>query len=124
MHVQPPRRFRDVVVAELEHPLDVLPSDPVGGHRIVRRRRRLARLGQQGADHIVGVGGFGQVVACPGLNRRHGGGDVAVAGQHDHPGVGANLVDRLDDPEAVAVFQPHVQHREGRGTRLHRRKRF
>ncbi len=108
------------MVAELVDALDVFPADAVGRHGVIRRRGRgaLAR-GQQGPGHVVGVRGLGQIVHRPGLHRRHRGGDVAVAGQHDHPGVRPVGLDRLHHLKPVAVLQPHVQHREGRRLGLH-----
>src|SRR5258707_2513400 len=42
MHAQPPRRLRDVPVALLENPLDMLPAHPVGCYRLLRLGRQLA----------------------------------------------------------------------------------
>lgn len=40
MHVQATRRFRDVAVELLEDTLDMFPTDAIGGHRVLRRRRQ------------------------------------------------------------------------------------
>ena len=45
MHAEPPRGLRDVAIALLEHPLDVLPAHPVGRHRPLGRLLRLLALG-------------------------------------------------------------------------------
>ena len=47
MHVQPPRRFGDVVIAQLVDTLDMLPPHAVGAHRVFRRRGKLFAIGQQ-----------------------------------------------------------------------------
>ena len=81
---------------------------------ILGRRRLLVGRGEQRVRHVVGVGGLGQVVDGAELHRGDGGGDVAVAGQHDGACVGADLGELRDDVEAVAVLQPHVDDGEGR----------
>ena len=63
---------------------------------------------------LVGIGGLGEIVDRPEFDRGHGGGDVAVAGQDDHPRIGPALADELDDVEAVAVLQPKVDDGECR----------
>ncbi|MNQ91452.1 hypothetical protein D3C85_1068340 [compost metagenome] len=90
----------------------MLPAHPVGAHRVFRRLGGFAGR-EQGLDHVVGVGGLLHIVDGAGLDRRDGGGDGAIAGQHDDAGVLAALADGLDHLQAVAVLQPHVQHGEG-----------
>ena len=68
---------------------------------------RDARLRQRDED-------LGQIIDGSQLHRRHGGGDVAVAREHDGACVGADLGELGDDIEAVAVLQPHVDDGEGR----------
>jgi Uncharacterized protein conserved in bacteria len=58
MHVQPPRRFRDVAVAHFVDALDVLPAHAIRRHRIVRQFGLLGAAREQGRDDIVGVGGL------------------------------------------------------------------
>ena len=55
MHLQAPRRLRDVAVALLEDALDVLPAHPVGRHGIGRRRRQSALAADQGALDRIGI---------------------------------------------------------------------
>ena len=69
---------------------------------------------------LVGIGGLREVVERAHLHRRHGGRDVAVAGQDDAARVGAALLQALDHVKAVAVAEPHVDHGEGRRLRLDR----
>ncbi|MNN35701.1 hypothetical protein D3C81_1495600 [compost metagenome] len=90
----------------------MLPAHPVGAHGVFRRLGGFPDR-EQGLDHIVGVGGLLHIVDGAGLDRRHCGGDGAIAGQHDDAGVLAALADGLDHLEAVAVLQPHVQNGEG-----------
>jgi hypothetical protein len=75
---------------------------------------RSAFARQQRGDHVVGVGGLGEIVDRAELHGVHRGGDVAVAGEDDGARVGPALLERRDDVEAVAVAEPHVDHREGR----------
>ena len=58
MHLEPPRGLRDVAVAQLEHPLNRLPPDPVGRHRVFRRFRCAAFLGEQSTLDGIGVRGL------------------------------------------------------------------
>ena len=69
---------------------------------------------QQRRDHVVGVGRLGQIVDRADLHRVDRGGDIAVAGQDDAARFGPAALERRDDIEAVAVAEPHVDHREGR----------
>ena len=103
--------------AEFVDALDVLPAHAVGAHRIVGRRRGgLAHGGgEQGADHVVGVRGLGEVVDGAGLHRSHGGRDVAVASEHHHADVRPGLAQGLDDRKARAVLEAHVEDGEGGG---------
>src|SRR5476651_632353 len=113
MHVQTPRRLRDVAVALLEHALDMLPAHAVGRHRIAGRRRQLAAMRVQRLLDRIGVGRLGEIVDGAFLHGGHRGRDVAVAGQHDDADVGPRLAERLHQLEAVAVAQPQVEHGEG-----------
>ena len=63
---------------------------------------------------IVGIGGLGQIIDRAELHRGHGGGDIAVAGQHHGARLGAHVLQRGDDVDAVAVIETHVHHGEGR----------
>jgi hypothetical protein len=117
MHVQAPRRFAHVAVAQLVDPLDMLPPDAVGRHRVFRRRRHLLLLGEKGGGDVVGVGGFRQVVRRADLDRGHGRRDGAVTGQDDDPAIGAFLAQGFDHVETVAILEPQVDHRIGRGAR-------
>ena len=71
---------------------------------------------------VVGIGGLGEIVDRAELHGGDGGGDIAVAGQHHGARFRAYLLERGDDVDAVAVFEPHVHHGESRGTALERRK--
>ena len=68
---------------------------------------------EQRVDHVVGVGGLGEIIDRAELHRIHRGRDIAVAGQDDAARVRPALLQRGDDVEAVAVAEPHVDHREG-----------
>src|SRR5262245_66192548 len=62
MHVEPPRRLRDIAVAKLIDALNVLPAHPVGRHRILRWRcLGISRCDQRLID-IVGVGGLSEII--------------------------------------------------------------
>src|SRR5471030_1617645 len=113
MHVQPPRRLRDVAVALLEHALDMLPAYAVGRHRIAGRRRQLAAVRVQRLLDRVGVGGLGEIVDGAFLNGGHRGRDVAVAGQNDDADVGPRLAQRLHQFQPVAVTETKIEHGEG-----------
>ena len=115
MHAQATGGLGDVAVALLVDALDVLPPDPVGGHRKLGRGRQQAVAGQQRRFDDIGVGGLGQVVVRTQFDRRNGGGNVAVAGQHHHAAVRAGFGQGRYHVEAVPVFEPEVNHGEGRG---------
>src|SRR5476649_1693838 len=113
MHVQPPRRLRDVAVALLEHALDMLPAYAVGRHRIAGRRRQLAAVRVQRLLDRVGVGGLGEIVDGAFLNGGNRGRDVAIAGQNDDADVGPRLTQRLHQLQPVAITETKIEHREG-----------
>src|SRR3954451_595620 len=114
MHVEPPRGLGDVTVAHLIDPLNVLPTHAIGRHRIARRLGLLGAAGKQCRYHIVGVGRFRQVIHRAHLHRGHGGGDVAVAGQHDSARVRTLALQRRHYVKAVAVAEPQIYHGKGR----------
>src|SRR5882724_5140406 len=117
MHVETARRLRHVAVALFEDALDVLPAHAVGRHRIAGRRRQLAAVRGQRLLDGVGIGRLGEIVDRAFLNGGDGGGDVAVAGQHDDADVGPRLAQRTHEFQSVAVAQPEVEHGEGRWAR-------
>src|SRR5207245_9832879 len=47
VHFEAAGGFRDVAIAQLEDPLDVLPAHPIGRHRVLGRLRRRGFLGEQ-----------------------------------------------------------------------------
>ena len=55
VHFETPRRLGNVAIAQLEDPLNVLPAHPVGRHRILRRLRRDALLGEERAFDRIGI---------------------------------------------------------------------
>ena len=113
VHVEAARRLRDVAIALLEHALDVFPAHAVGGHRVAGRRRQLATVRGQRLLDGVGVRRLGEIVDGPFLHRGDGGGDVAVAGEHDDADVGPRLAQRTHQFESIAVAQPEVENGEG-----------
>ena len=108
------------MAAQLIDPLDMLPAHPVGRHGVFRRRgsTALAR-GQKGAGHIIGVSRLGQIVNRPGLHRGNGGGDVPIAGEHDHSRVRPLDLHHLHDLKAVPVLQAQIEHGKGGRAFLH-----
>jgi hypothetical protein len=65
----------------------------------------------------VGIGRLGEIVDRAFLYRRDGGGNIAVAGQHDDADVGPCLAQRSNQFQPVAVAQPQVENGEGRRSR-------
>ena len=65
-------------------------------------------------DDVIGIGGLRQIVDGAHLHRGHGGGDIAVAGEHDRACFGTLALQRRDDVEAVAVTEPEVDDRKSR----------
>src|SRR3569833_2154643 len=62
MHVEAARGLGDVAITQLIDALDVLPADAIGRHRILGRGRLALASREQRVDHIVGVGGFAEIV--------------------------------------------------------------
>jgi hypothetical protein len=114
VHFEAARSLRDVAVAQLEHPLDVLPAHAIGRHRILGRFRGCVLLGKEGAFDRIGVGRLWQIVDRPRLYRRDRGRDIAVTGQHHDPGSRTGLAQRTDDIEPAPVAEPHVDDGESR----------
>jgi hypothetical protein len=81
-------------------------------------RSQSARPAGQRRIDLVGVGRLGEVVDRAELHRSHGGRDVAVTGEDDDLGVLALLAQRLDDVEAMTVFEPEIDDRESRRARF------
>jgi hypothetical protein len=70
MHIETPRGFTDVPIAKLIDPLDMLPAYAVGRHRIFRRRRAFAGLGEERFFHIIGISRFWEIIDGAGFLRR------------------------------------------------------
>ena len=117
VHVQPAGGLGNVAVAEFINPLDVLPSNPVGTHRVLGRRRKAVAPRKQRRCHIVRVGGFREIVRSPDLHRGNSGRDGAITCQDDDPSVLPALANALHDVQPVAVLQTQVHHCKGRRTR-------
>ena len=68
---------------------------------------------------------FDEIISAE-LDRRHGGFDVAVAGNHDDGNVGMLLLDNLQQLQAVQprTLQPYVEQDQLRATRLDGAKRL
>ena len=115
VHAQAAGGLGDVAITLLIDALDVFPPDAIGGHRELWRGWQQAITGQQRGFNYVGVCGLGQVVVRAQLYRGDGRSNVAVAGQHHHPAVRAGFCQRRDHIEAVAVFEPQVDHGESGG---------
>ena len=64
----------------------------------------------------VGIGRLGEIIDGALFHSGNGGGDVAVAGEHDDADVRTRLAKRSHEFESVAVAQPKVEHRKGRRT--------
>ena len=71
-------------------------------------------LASKAATTSSASAGFGEIIDRAHLHRGHGGGDVAVAGQHDGARLGALALQRRHHVEAVAVAEPQIDHGEGR----------
>ena len=97
----------------------MFPAHPVSRHRIFRRGRAVILLRQQGLGHIICIGRLGQIVQSPRLHRRHRSGDIAIAGQHDHAGIGAGSMDGLNHRQTASVLKPQIQNRIGRSLDLY-----
>ena len=108
MHRQPPRGFRDVPIALLIDPLDMLPPDPVGTHRVLRRRRKLPAPAQKRRRDIIRIGRLRQIIRRPDLHRRHRRRDRPVSGQHDDPRILPPLPQRLDHVKPVPILQTQI----------------
>src|SRR5262249_2131543 len=67
VHVEAAGGFADVVAAEFVDALNVLPTDTIGGHRIVRRLGRGVWRREQRFDDVLGIGGLGEIVDGTGL---------------------------------------------------------
>ena len=114
VHVEPPGGFGDVAVAHFVDALDVFPAHAVRRHRIFRRGSLGLGIRQQRGDDFIGIRRLGKIIERAELHGGDGGGDVAVAGQHDGAGVGALALQRRHHVEPVAVAQPQIHHGEGR----------
>ena len=75
--------------------------------------------GQEHRGNVVGIGRLGEIVDGAAPHRVHGRRNIAVAGQHDGARIGAAPREQRNDVEAVAVGEPHVDHRKGGRGRLH-----
>src|SRR5262245_26886183 len=62
MHVQPPRRFADIVPTQLIDALDMLPANAIRAHGIIRRLGAIVRRREQRLDDVFGIGGLGQII--------------------------------------------------------------
>ena len=100
VHVEPARRLRDVAVAHFIDALDVLPAHAIRRHRVLRWLGFLRTGRQQRCDNVVGVGRLGQVIDRAHLHRGHGGGDIAIAGEHNGACVRPLALQGRDDVEA------------------------
>src|SRR5215208_7537097 len=83
VHVEPARGFRDVAAAQLVDSLNVLPTHPVGRHRIVRRYGGIAFDREQCRYHVVGIDWLGEIINGTKLHRIHRGRDIAVTGEDE-----------------------------------------
>ena len=105
MHVELARGLRNIAAAQFVDALDMLPPHAIRRHRIFRRLGLAAFHRKQGVDHVVGVGGFGELIDRTELHRIHSGCDVAVARKHDAAGVRPAAFQRRNHIEAVAVAE-------------------
>src|SRR5438552_1448549 len=108
VHLETPRGFRDVALAQLEDALDMLPAHPVGRHRVLGGFRRLALAREQRALDRVGIGRFRQVIERPGFDRSDRGRDVAIAGEDDDARARPALAQGADDVEAATVAETQI----------------
>src|SRR6516165_5906853 len=106
MHVEAAGGLRDVAAAELVDALDVLPTHPIGRHRIFWRLGSAALEREQRRDNVVGVHRLGEIIDRAELHRDYGGCDVAVAGEDDGAGIGTTALERADHVETIAVLEP------------------
>ncbi len=95
----------------------MLPADAVRRHGILRGLRLVLRRCGERRQDVLGVGRLGQIVHRPKLHRGNGGGDIAVAGEHQRTAIGPGLLQHSDDLKPAAVLKAHVHDSIG-GRRL------
>ena len=128
MHPQPAGGFRDVEAGFRQGLVNAFPFQGFDRGGAAFHRHLGAAVGPfEGGFDVVGVGGFGQVMAGAQLDRFHRRGDAGVAGEHHDQRVRVVLMEGLyaGEPGGVALeFQVH--HRvagpvvgEGFGEPLH-----
>ena len=107
------------MAAHFIDPLNVLPTNAVGTHRVGRWLRGLAGGRQQGRSNFISVCRFGQIVYGSRFHRRDRRGYIAITGQHDDPRVGSGVAHGFNDLETGAVFQAQIKNCKGRRRRPH-----
>ena len=108
MHAKTACRLRNIMIAKLIYPLDMLPADAIRRHGIFRWIGSFARPREQRLFYIIGVSGFRKVVDGAGFYRGNRRCDVAVTGQHDNATVFPFVADLINDLEAVTIFEAQV----------------
>jgi len=116
MHVEAARSFGNITAAQFENALDVLPADPRGRHRIFRWLDFFVVEGEQSRGDIVGIHRLCQIIDRAELHRIHRGRDIAVASENNGACLRAALFHRRNHIEAVAVPEPHINHRKCGGS--------
>ncbi len=93
----------------------MFPPNPVGRHRILRRRNLFAGTAGQCCEDLIRIGRLRQIVDCAELNSVHSSCDIAVSGENDGARIGTARTNSFYDVEAVAVAEAHIHDRIGRG---------
>ena len=86
--------------------------------------RTVKASGHERRDDVIGVCRLREIIKGADLDRHHGGGDRAVAGEDDAARVGAPRFEGPHDVEPATVAQFEVDDRERRRRRLDSGERF
>jgi hypothetical protein len=113
MHSEHARGRGDVAVVPAQHPVDVLPLQPVHGQRLFAHRgRRYVAIAVQGRDDLIRVGGLGQIVVRAELDRFYRRRDASLAGKHQDSGVMIQVHQLLDEAQSGAAWEFQIDDRE------------
>ena len=94
-----------------EHPLNVLPLQPINRHRVLGHQRfRVGLLGQQRGQYIVGISRFAQVVAGATLDGFYRRGNTGVAGQNHDAQVRVELQQAWHQYQTRIPFHLQIEH--------------
>ncbi len=85
VHAEPSRRLRNIAIAKLVNPLNMLPAHPVRRHRIFRELGLIMRLGHESVKNLLGGGRLGQVIEGAEFHGGHRGCNITIARQNNAP---------------------------------------